>query len=175
MERDDGMDDDAKTKAELQALKARFRKIEDLESECRECSLRMAEAAEESKEAKKAYEAAVSRLRSAVRDATSGQQELPFAEEPELWRAVTLAELEISGKLAESLTEAKLDTLGAIADYTAAGNLLTDLKGVGEKAAAKIEAATADWWERHPEMRPDEKASEGDGEAGQVTSEAVES
>lgn len=172
------MDDDAKTKAELQALKARFRKIEDLESECRECSLRMAEAAEaaeESKEAKKAYEAAVSRLRSAVRDATSGQQELPFAEEPELWRAVTLAELEISGKLAESLTEAKLDTLGAIADYTAAGNLLTDLKGVGEKAAAKIEAATADWWGRHPEMRPDDKASEGDGEAGQAASEAVES
>lgn len=171
------MEDESKVKNELAALKAKFRRIEELETECHECAMAMAEAAEQSKEAKKAYEAAVSRLRNAVRDAKNGQQELPFGEEQpaEAWRAVTLEELEISGKLAASLTEAGLTTLGAIADYTANGGALTDIDGIGPKAAEKIDAATQDWWERHPGEADAYFASEGDGnKAGEAAAGPVE-
>lgn len=83
----------------------------------------------------------------------------------EAWRATTLADLEIAGKLAESLVEAGLTTLGAIADYTAADKRLTDIDGVGPAKAEKIEAACEDWFKRHPGAR-DGEAEVDDGAAG---------
>lgn len=94
-------------------------------------------------------------------DTLPGQKELPLtngryvapeieqklaASEP--WRAVTLAELGIDGKLAESLTEAGMTTLGAIADYSKSDKLLTDLDGIGPAKSEKIEQACEAYWDR---------------------------
>lgn len=145
------MDDEAKVKNELAALKAKFRRIEELETECHECAMQMAEAAEQSKEAKKAYEAAVSRLRNAVRDAKNGQQELPFGEEEaEPWRAVPVSELDLTKHQVKVLIDADMATVGAIADHTAAGKLLTDIPGVGSILAGKIEQALENFWKNNP-------------------------
>lgn len=67
----------------------------------------------------------------------------------EYWRLTPLAELGITGPLAEKLEAEKLTTLGAIADYTAK-NRLTDIKGIGEKAAETIENACTEFWKKHP-------------------------
>lgn len=157
--------------AKLERMTLRWQKVTALENQCRDCALEMQAAAAAHKEAKQAYESAVSKLRGAIRDANSGQQALPFpTDEPsaapvEDWRATTLADLEITGKLAESLVEAGLTTLGAIADYTAADKRLTDIDGVGPAKAEKIEAACEDWFKRHPGAR-DGEAEVDDGAAG---------
>lgn len=67
----------------------------------------------------------------------------------EYWKTVTLAELGVNGKIGEAMAEAGLPTLGKIAEYTAK-NRLTDVKGVGEKAAEKIEEACEAYWRKHP-------------------------
>lgn len=102
-----------------------------------------------------------------------GQQELPLGESgaeatttdqpDDAWRAVTLAELSIKGKLAESLTDAGLTTLGALADYTAADKRLTDIAGIGAGKAAKIEEATLAYWATAGRSRPCAEACAGAG------------
>jgi len=101
-------------------------------------------------------------LVSELRDVIAGRfsPTLPFPPDDaspmvdEAWKAVPLAELGLTGKLAESLTEAGLTTLGAIADYTASGKLLTDIAGIGPAKAEEIEKACEVYWERHPRTEP---------------------
>jgi len=133
------------------------------------------------KKKKDFYDECVSALRSAVREgprryplfdnkepqpgveaASSTPAEAP-AESPapvpaddETWRTVSISELGITGKLAESLTEAGLTTMGAIADWGDSGKLLTDVPGVGPAKAEKIENATAEYWARHPRFQAEE-------------------
>jgi len=68
----------------------------------------------------------------------------------EAWKQVGLDSLGITGKLAETLTEAGLSTLGKIADYTASGKQLTDIDGVGPAKAEKIEEACTEYWAANP-------------------------
>lgn len=69
------------------------------------------------------------------------------------WRTVSLDDLGITGKAAEKLAEndPPLTTLGAIADWTRDGRLLTEVKGIGESTADKIEEQMDQWWKDHPE------------------------
>jgi len=75
---------------------------------------------------------------------------------PEPWRAATLAEIGIKGKLAETLEGAGLSTLGAITDYTAQDKRLTDIPGIGEGKAVKIADLCADYFKTHPQPSAEE-------------------
>lgn len=67
-------------------------------------------------------------------------------DEDDSWRGVSLTELSIPSKILDYLGDAKIYTLGELSDYTADGADLTLIKGVGEKAAEKINAATEKFW-----------------------------
>jgi hypothetical protein len=86
---------------------------------------------------------------------TSSDQDESTAS-PKAWRATTLSELGISEKTAEKMIDhhPSLKTLGDIADFTASGALLTDVKGVGEASAQKIEDACNRFWETYAGPRP---------------------
>jgi len=92
---------------------------------------------------------------SASADATASTPENVPADD-DSWKSVTLDQLGLTGKLHESLTEAGLTTMGAIADWSSSGKLLTDVPGIGEAKAAKIEEATARYWAEHPRMNAEE-------------------
>lgn len=77
----------------------------------------------------------------------------------EVWRSVTLSELGIKGKIAESLTEKELTTLGAISDYINAGKRLIDIPGIGEGAQEKIEKACERYWEKHPQPKDEPESA----------------
>jgi DNA-directed RNA polymerase alpha subunit len=99
-------------------------------------------------------------LREAVRDLreeiADGTGRLPFEEGDqaggtgEAWRDVSVDELNLAGRLAAALVAAGLGTLGGLADYTAAEKRLTDIKGIGQAAAEKIEKKLDQWWEKNP-------------------------
>ena len=158
---------------ELLRVKQQWAAVVELNMEVEQASREWADAKEVAKDAKEAYDASVMRLRAAIKRVNDPQQELPFPPEDGglhgddgEWRSVELEELGIVGTLAERLIDAGLTTLGAISDYTAADKRLTDIKGIGDGKAEKIQAACADWWSRHPRT---DSASEGDGhEAGET-------
>ncbi len=103
-----------------------------------------------------------------------GQQELPLngavitaAPDDESWRLVNVSELDLPGGVRKALFEAGLATLGKIADFTAADNRLTDVKGIGAGKAEKIEAALEKYWAENPrgEKSPAEKVVAAAGPA----------
>ena len=78
-----------------------------------------------------------------------GVKAAPEPAEPEEWRSVTLAELTkhgLSRPIAAKLEEAGLATLGAIADWSKSGKLFTDIAGIGNAGAEKIDDAMAAFW-----------------------------
>lgn len=68
---------------------------------------------------------------------------------PESWRGVSLTELGLSEKIIGCLSYAKIETMGALADWSKR-NRITDVKGIGEAAAETIEEATTKYWREHP-------------------------
>lgn len=65
------------------------------------------------------------------------------------WRTVPVSELEkhgLAAKVAATLREGGVGTIGDVSDLGKNGLSLTDVKGVGEKAAEKIEAALDAFW-----------------------------
>ena len=111
-------------------------------------------------ELKESVKLAQCNLREAVRDLreeiADGTGRLPFEEGDqaggtgEAWRDVSVDELNLAGRLAAALVAAGLGTLGGLADYTAAEKRLTDIKGIGQAAAEKIEKKLDQWWEKNP-------------------------
>ncbi len=77
----------------------------------------------------------------------AGQLELPI--EDNAWKSVPLSELGLTGKLAESLAEAGLTTMGAIAEYTGSEKRLTDIDGIGPGKAEKVEQACEAYWAKN--------------------------
>lgn len=71
--------------------------------------------------------------------------------DPDGWRNVGVTRLDIPVGVAKLLIEAGFDTVGKIADWTATGNLLTDIAKIGEAKAEKIDAAFNAFWAAHPE------------------------
>jgi len=64
----------------------------------------------------------------------------------ESWKTVSLHDLTMPGTTAQKLAEAEIRTLGDLSAWTESGKLLTDVKGISEKAAEKIEAALDEFW-----------------------------
>lgn len=121
---------------------------------------------------KKEWEGALAELVYLIRRDPRQQLAMPFDErkEPEqpapveapsngAWRELSLSVLGLPEKMIEKLNEASLISLGQLADYTAKGNLLTDVQGVGEASAQKIDDALDQFWAEHPEYcQPTEPA-----------------
>lgn len=74
----------------------------------------------------------------------------PAHDAVDAWRLVPLVDLDMPASVAAMLEDARLPTLGALADYTRAGKLLTDIKGIGQAKADQIEDATAAYWAANP-------------------------
>jgi len=65
------------------------------------------------------------------------------------WRSVPVEDLEVhelTPAISRLLVKAELSTIGAIADHTAADKRLTDIPGIGEAKAEKIEKALDGFW-----------------------------
>lgn len=109
--------------------------------------------------AKKRFEAGQGELRAMIQRGPSPQLELPFP--AEAWREADFTDLGITGKLAELLTDADLDTLGKIADFTKDYEL-TNIAGVGPAKAEELQSLLDKYWVDHPEHCRAEDS--GDGE-----------
>ncbi len=115
--------------------------------------------------AKKAFDKAGADLRDLIRE-NPKQQKLPgFPPEdkpdPESWKLVPIAVLVghhgLSKSIAEKLlaNDPPLKTLGQVADWrNYDGNRLTNIKGLGEKAADKYSDALQAWLKKHPDQCP---------------------
>lgn len=160
--------------AELQAAQVRLDLIRTAEKEVTEADARVAAATVKVENAKAllkheeaAREDAVASLRAVVTGKPT-QMDLPLeptkapgkaakADKPaaessaDAWRGVSVHTLGLPEKLALKLIDADLPTVGAIAAWSAAGKRLTDIAGVGEANAQKIEDALIKFWAAHPE------------------------
>jgi hypothetical protein len=68
------------------------------------------------------------------------------------WRTVKLSTLFEQKGIVKKLLEAKLVTVGDLADYTAKGErLLIDIPGIGPGMAEKIERRMEDFWIDNPQ------------------------
>lgn len=158
----------------LQRLELHQQRILDANACVKEADFEWTAAKAAAKECKETYDDCVNHLRRVIEE-DPDQYELPFPnddtpavsgesgevpKEDETWRATTLEQLGISGKLAEHLTEAGLTTLGAVADYTSQDKRLTDIPGIGAANEDKIANAMADYWEKNP--RNTSNATESD-------------
>lgn len=140
-------DSDDLSKQHLARIRSVQRRIETIEQ-------KLADAKEEVAAFKSDLKLANKELREEIADGTG---RLPFKEpgdqassNGEAWRGAPIGELELPLKLCNALADAGLGTLGALADYTAAEKRLTDIKGVGQAAAEKIEKKLDQWWEKYP-------------------------
>jgi len=76
------------------------------------------------------------------------------ADDKEAWRDAPLADAMIKGKLAKSLTDAGLDTLGKLSDHMEKHGdwWAKEVPGVGDTGKEKIANLFTKYWERHPEF-----------------------
>lgn len=88
------------------------------------------------------------------------------------WRVVAVAELGLAEGVVERLLEAAFPNLGAIADWTASGKLLTDIDGIGPAKAEQIEQALERFWaERRSQTASVEETPDGGAMQEQVGEE----
>lgn len=70
----------------------------------------------------------------------------------EPWREVNLDKIfDPEKRIRKSLSEAGINTVGQLADYTSADKQLTDITGIGEKAADEIDEALVDFYVDNPD------------------------
>ncbi len=167
--------EEREAKAKIERAKGLYeleQRIGDQKDEVADAALVMTRTAVAAKNAKKQCEAAIEQLEAlvdqrvmlegsplVVPDATlfddvGNSSLLPVSE---AWRSIQMSTVLgdlFTEKLKASFEKAQLLTLGEFADYTASSRRLTDLDGVGQATAEKIETAVADWWLGHPEMNP---------------------
>lgn len=153
--------------------------IEALAAECDAAEREYDTAKAEANELKKAFEATVERLRKKIREAKSSS-EFPLVdmasksgsqnatqviisgetqEIDESWKLVTIDEAmpDLPKHIREKLQAAELPTMGDLANFVAADGgkkRLTDIPGIGEKSAEKIEEAQMAFFERRRTARP---------------------
>lgn len=112
--------------------------------------------------AKKLLEAATEQLNWYIRkkerehEEQGKQEAMPLfdkpAPPPESWRETPIADLSafgLSSAIVGKLTDQGVGTIGALADWTNTGKLLTDLDGIGPGKAAQIEEALTAYWAKH--------------------------
>lgn len=137
----------------------RLAAIEEAEQRVADCESAWESAKSEAKCCKDAFDAAVLRLRNVITSKDDGQQDLPFSEPSEAWRAVHVDTLGLASQTVAALVEANRATIGDLADWTA-HNPLTDLKGIGDAKACAIEDALTEFWSQHPEYTKPESDTE---------------
>ena len=118
---------------------------------------------DEAGEAKKLYEAAVRELRRLIR---AQGEHLPLFDGPvenESWRPVLLDDLDITPASLKLLTEGGLSTVGELADWTAGGKSLEDVKGIGNARAESILDALDQFWAANPAADADRYGTETKG------------
>lgn len=109
---------------------------------------------------KKRLEAAQDRLNAHIRRVDQAHEDMPLFDrgdpgadadapaEPEAWRSfgiATLADFGLADTIVSKLTDAGIETIGDLADWTAMKSL-TDIPGVGGATAEKIESALEGFW-----------------------------
>jgi hypothetical protein len=107
-------------------------------------SLEAEAAAENNKLAKAQLQAALHHLRQVIvgQDAAALERAAKAAHADEPWRDERMDTLGLGPKIVEALHNANLDTMGQLADYLAdERHNQTDVAGVGESVAVKINAA----------------------------------
>lgn len=151
----------------IEAREATWARIAALEVECSTLESEWESAKEEASDCKKAFEAAVERLRKAIR---SANEQLPLfdaakqpaaapvdagkAAEPvedESWKLVPLTDVlyGLPAKKVQILADAELVTLGQLTDFQAAkGGFDWGIKGIGSEWRTKIEDAVISWLEK---------------------------
>ena len=113
---------------------------------------------ERAADAKKVFDGLVEQLLELIRK-VKNPPSMPLVDgvpEPQFtmaWRSVPLSEalVGLPESIIVSLNESNLQTMGELADWTAAyggRNKLTDLAGIGPAKAEKIEQALVDFWSR---------------------------
>lgn len=111
--------------------------------------------AKAAKGAKQRLEDRIEDLRRTIREASRGPGPLfkrvaEAAPAPggdgEDWRLTPLSSLGIRPGVVEALIEAGIGTLGDLADFTAAGESLESIKGLGPAKVAEIEDAVERFW-----------------------------
>jgi hypothetical protein len=113
------------------------------------------------------------RMRECVRRAKDGATRDLFADppqtpldapkgdaDPDAWRAAPIASLDIPKGMIRKLTESGISTVGKLADWTAEGNPLDTLKGIGPAAAERIIDASIAFHVRRAPAAPSSKASQ---------------
>ena len=109
---------------------------------------------EETKAAKAAFDAADKALREFITAGPNPQLQLPLTDGEE-WRDATLEEVGLTAAMLKPFAaseDPRITTLGELADWTAEYQL-TDIKGIGEKMAEKIEAVLDAYWAAHPAVK----------------------
>lgn len=149
--------------------------IEEAELAVRHKEFELHQAKDVVKMCKAAMDDAVLRLRELCR-ARYADEERPLlnmangeSSNPERWRTVAVTELKIPNGIITKLHEAKITTIGDLADWGEGGNLLTDIPGVGPSKAEAIEEAMTEFWSDNPDLasardESKEDDSDGDGE-----------
>lgn len=180
---------------ESEKLRAKYRAIEDIEhalceqnTTFREAEINFNRADKQAKALKKAMEAEQSRLNGLVQnlyDARNGNftPSLPFPAddaapaEPEAWRDDLISSLNLSTGTQAAMVDAGIKTIGDLSDWTASGKQLTDIPGIGEGKAEKINLALDAYWASNP--TPDitsgpqtENATDGSSD-GEVAADAI--
>lgn len=79
------------------------------------------------------------------------------------WKDEKIIALSLPDSINRALDDMNLTTIGKLAEYSKAGLLLTDIPGIGEGKAQKIEDALEHYWKTHrPPPDPKELDSEDD-------------
>ena len=124
---------------------------------------------QQTKAAKEAFDYTVDKLRQLIRERDGAPLFNGNANETsinhESWRDTEVDDLGEHGltiPVVAALKEADLNTLGDIADYTASGKLLTDIKGIGNAKAEAIENCMTRWFAANPTQRPPSREEETD-------------
>jgi hypothetical protein len=149
------------TRSEQQQLQRMGAKVTEIGS----LMLADEKAREKSKAAKANLEEARGALFDMVRDLNTPKPLLDHMES-DGWKKMPLSEITgIGTALADRLVEGsngviKARTLGALAAFTA-DHKLTDIAGIGQGQAKKIEDALMDFWKRNPQFCQDKVGTKG--------------
>ncbi len=123
---------------------------------------RYLDSAEKTKQFKKAWEAKQNYLSdylTSLDTPPNPQLGLPLKDRSETWRNFPLADVSgLSPTALVAMGDIELVTMGDLADWFEF-HVCTDLKGVGESGASRIEKSLSEFWADHPEWCPDYQES----------------
>ena len=132
------------------------RRLKSADDKIREADVEIESLKSKLKSAKARQEEYVGELREIVRQGRHAGQSMPlFDRQPEPapkpsvklhepWREWSLAKIGLSDSIVEKLAEAGYSTAGQIAGFSSKGGILTDIAGIGEATADKIDDALAE-------------------------------